>query len=106
MKEHQIRVWKQMTNKNKEQFGSWRPQGVAPTPKVPTPQKAPTPKHKSPAPKPTINRFLAKAVDGKNVSTPSLLRFWMTHYTTAQKKEIYTKVSNPVQAKKNFPLCM
>lgn len=94
----QISLWKKLSNKNKEQFGSWKPEGVVK-------HRTSPPKPKAPTPKPTMNQFMMKAFMAAPGRANTLLRFWMTHYTTEQKKEIYKKISDPEQAKKDFPLC-
>ena len=98
-KQAQIALWKKLSNTNKKQFGSWKPQGVVSHRAPPSP---------TPTPKDSIDRYLISAYTrngGTMTSYANLLKFWMTHYTTAQKKAIYTKVSDPESAKKNYPLC-
>ena len=110
----QVALWKKLSNKNKEQFGSWKPEGVVKhriSPRIendlfkPTAPKAPTPPKAPKAPKPTMNQYMMNAFMAAPSRSNTLLRFWMTHYTTEQKKEIYKKISDPEQAKKDFPLC-
>ena len=98
-KQAQFALWKKLTTQNKKQFGTWKPEGVVEHRVTPKP-KAPTP----PSMDQQIARDYAKA-GGRIMSSENLLRFWMTHYTTAQKKALYKKVRSPEKAKKDYPLC-
>jgi len=96
-KQAQIFLWSKLSNKNKEQFGTWKPEGVV--------------KHRTTPPRPIapttyqqITRDFLKA-GGRVITYENLLRFWMTHYTTAQKKALYKKVRDPEKGKKDYPLC-
>lgn len=90
-KQAQIDLWKKLSIKNKEQFGNWRPEGVKNS-KVPTP-------------KPNMNQYIMNAFMNEPSRADTLLRFWMTHYTQDQKRQIYNKVSDPEKAQRDFPLC-
>ena len=100
-KKAQIDTWDILSKKNREQFGSWKPEGVIKHHTTP-------PKRKSPTPKKTIDSYLSRALmdaGGRVISNETLLRFWMTHYTQAQKKAIYKLVSDPEKAQRDYPLC-
>jgi len=102
-KQAQIALWNRLSNTTKAKFGTWKPQGVVKHRTTP-----PVPKAKTPTAKLSTDRFLTRALmnaGGRIITNENLLRFWMTHYTTAQKKEIYKKVSDPEKAKRDYPLC-
>ena len=92
-REAQIALWNKLSNANKKQFGNWRPEGVVN--RRTSPPKA----------KPTMNQYMMKAFMNEPNRADTLLRFWMTHYTQDQKRQIYNKVSDPEKAQRDFPLC-
>ena len=98
-KQAQVALWNKLTTQNKKQFGTWKPEGVV--------KHRTTPKPKASTP-PSMDQHIAREyanAGGRIMSNDNLLRFWMTHYTTAQKKALYKKVRDPVTAKKDYPLC-
>lgn len=115
-KQAQAALWSKLSNKTKSQFGAWKPDGVVKhrtTPPKPTSNngfraiKSKPVKAKAPTP-PTLDQQVARdfvKAGGRIVTDESLLRFWMTHYTTTQKKALYKKVRDPENAKKDYPIC-
>ena len=90
----QVSLWNKLSNKNKKQFGSWKPEGVV--------------KHRTNPPKPkkpTIMEYLRTEMKLKTFSRDSLLRYWVNQYTQEEKKAIYKKIRDYGYAKKYFPLC-
>ena len=96
----QIALWNKLSNTNKKQFGSWRPEGVVKHRTTPPKAKSPTPTLGQ-----QIARDYLKVPGHLSITDEKLLRFWMTHYTTAQKKALYKKVRDPEKGKRDYPLC-
>lgn len=99
-KQAQIALWNKLSNTNKKQFGTWKPEGAVKHRTSPPKAKGPTPTLDQ-----QVARDFLKVSGHLSITDAKLLRFWMTHYTTAQKKALYKKVRDPEYAKNLYPLC-
>ncbi len=100
-----VNTWRAMNQTQRQQYGSFRPDGVSPTPQ---PKFSTSPRVVTPA-KQKGETVLTKLFKRETKSTMadrvSKLLFWMTKFTLKDKKGFLQYISDPDEFSKKYPPC-
>ena len=100
-----VNTWRAMNQTQRQQYGSFRPEGASPTPR---PKFSTAPRVVTPAKQKgetVLTKMFKKETKSTRADRVSKLLFWMTKFSSEDKKGFLQYISDPDEFSKKYPLC-